>query len=591
MAVEIDRLDLDITIKQEKDSSNRVRDLANAISRLNTVINKIDNSKMSSTFSTITKGVGLLTSKIRQANKELTSLVRNNVQNSDIQLKNIGTIEVENPNKNKSQSGEVGKVQGKATQLDITDTTNKTNSTVKNFSEITNKTQLWEEQLKLVEKNLKNANLTQEQYLSLQSKKITLTERIAKEEERIEREKEKLQEQEKKEQERIAKEEEKSTKSNKRSLADIFKRVLIYRIARGIIQGIVSSLKEGFDLMAKKSKDFNQGYSELTSSIKIIQSSAALIVGSFLPVANSILKPIASIIAIISNFVSRISASLQGQTKYLKVNLEYFKDYKSQMQGSLLAFDTFTTLNATPNDIFQEENIENGKGFLETISSIREEFEKLPAIIQDLIIGLTILGSIKLVKWIMDGSLKKALSKTFTTSNLGIAILTAGILLLVEGIKQLVDNWNNVNFSGWEKAVTIVTSLVAGIVAAVVAIKAFHMPVTAALGIGAGLVGGILLLGTQLAQLTAFADGGMFEGAGTMYALAGESGAEIVAKGSQGTGVTNIAQFRQAMVEALYEYGASRGNLDNIKIQMNNTQVGKMVARSSYDEMKRQGLL
>ena len=609
MAVEIDKLDLDITIKQKKDSANRVRDLANAISRLNTVINKIDNSKMSSTFSTITKGVGLLTSKIRQANKELTSLVRNNVQDSNIQLKNIGTIEVENPNKNKSQSGEVGKVQGKATQLDTTDTTNETNSTAKNFSEITNKTQLWQEQLKLVEENLKNANLTQEQYLSLQSKKITLTERIerekeklqeqerkeqeriAKEQERAEREKEKLQEQEKKEQERIAKEEEKSTKSNKRSLADIFKRVLLYRIIRGIIQRIASSLKEGFDLMAKKSKDFNQGFSELTSSIKIIVSSAALIVGSFLPIANSILKPIASIIAIIANFISRISASLQGQTKYLKVNLEYFKDYKSQMQGSLLAFDTFTTLNATPNDIFQEENIENGKGFLETISSIREEFEKLPTIIKDLIIGLTILGSIKLVKWIMDGSLKKALSKTFTTSNLGIAILTAGILLLVEGIKQLVDNWNNVNFSGWEKAVTIVTSLVAGIVAAVVAIKAFHMPVTAALGIGAGLVGGILLLGTQLAKLTAFADGGMFEGAGTMYALAGESGAEIVAKGSQGTGVTNIAQFRQAMVEALYEYGASRGNLDNIKIQMNNTQVGKMVARSSYDEMKRQGLL
>ena len=188
MAVEIDKLDLDITIKQKKDSANRVRDLANAISRLNTVINKIDDNKMYSTFYTISKGVEFLTSKIRQANKALTSLVRNNVQNSDIQLKNIGTIEVENPNKNKSQSGKVGKVQGKSTQLDTTDTTNKTNSTAKNFSEITNKTQLWEEQLKLVEKNLKNANLTQEQYLSLQSKKITLTERIAKEEERIERE-------------------------------------------------------------------------------------------------------------------------------------------------------------------------------------------------------------------------------------------------------------------------------------------------------------------------------------------------------------------------------------------------------------------
>ena len=74
MAVEIDRLDLDITVKQEQDSANRVRDLANAISRLNTVINKIDDNKMSSTFSTITKCVGLLTSKIRQANKAVTLL-------------------------------------------------------------------------------------------------------------------------------------------------------------------------------------------------------------------------------------------------------------------------------------------------------------------------------------------------------------------------------------------------------------------------------------------------------------------------------------------------------------------------------------
>lgn len=588
MAVEIDRLDLDITVKQEQDSANRVRDLANAISRLNTVINKIDDNKMSSTFSTITKGVGLLTSKIRQANKALTSLVRNSGQSGNVNLTTIRTTDVENPNENKSQSGEVEKVTGTAQQLD---NSNETNKTEKKFTEITNKTQLWEEQLRLVNERLNKANLTETQYLALQSKKITLTERIAKEQEKAEREKEKLQQQEREEQERIAKEQEESSKSNKRSLVDIFKRVLIYRIARGIIQKIASSIQESFDLMAKKSNDFNKDFSKFTSSFKLIQSSIGLIVGSFLPMANSILIPISAILGIIANYISKISASLRGQKKYLKVNLEYFKDYKNHAQGSLLAFDTFTTLSPESSNVLQEEEIDKGKSFLETIKSIKNELNEIPQILTDIVIAILTIQGMKLINWIISGKLKTALATTFSLKNIGLSLLVSGVILLVEGIRNFVQSWNDVNFSGWEKAVTIVTALVAGLVAAVVAIKAMHMPVTVALGLGAGLVGGVLLLGTELSKMTAFADGGMFEGAGTMYAIAGESGAEIVAKGSQGTGVTNVSQFRQAMVEALYEYGASRGNLDNIKVQMSSTQVGKMVARSSYDEMKRQGLI
>lgn len=584
MAVEIDRLDLDITIKQEKDSSNRVRDLANAISRLNTVINKIDNSKMSSTFSTITKGVGLLTSKIRQANKELTSLVRNNVQNSDIQLKNIGTIEVENPNKNKSQSGEVGKVQGKATQLDITDTTNKTNSTAKNFSEITNKTQLWEEQLKLVEKNLKNANLTQEQYLSLQSKKITLTERIAKEEE-------------------------KSTKSNKRSLVDIFKRVLLYRIARSIIQEIVSSLKETFDIMAKESNSFNKTLSTTQSRIQVIKSSVGLIAGSILPLVNILLIPITVLVSSIANGVARLSALLQGQSKYLKINSKYFKDYKNQIQGALLSFDTFTTLNGNQmGDLFSEEEVgDKTNALLEGLNSV--------------VAILDYISSIALIKHLIQGGLTKNADEIKTIANntqeasdntqnlannvdktdenikktkisaeklkevlVGTAQILSGITTAVLSTISAVENFKTDNI---RKGIADILKAVGGVLLAVGGLLTILDAKKGALAL---TISGMLFT-TASILVSAFADGGMFEGAGTMYALAGESGAEIVAKGSQGTGVTNIAQFRQAMVEALYEYGASRGNLDNIKIQMNNTQVGKMVARSSYDEMKRQGLL
>lgn len=53
-----------------------------------------------------------------------------------------------------------------------------------------------------------------------------------------------------------------------------------------------------------------------------------------------------------------------------------------------------------------------------------------------------------------------------------------------------------------------------------------------------------------------FAAGGMFDDvpSGTLYALAGESGAEIVAQGSRGTGVANIEQIADAQYMAMRDY-------------------------------------
>lgn len=57
-----------------------------------------------------------------------------------------------------------------------------------------------------------------------------------------------------------------------------------------------------------------------------------------------------------------------------------------------------------------------------------------------------------------------------------------------------------------------------------------------------------------------FADGGMLDDLlnftkGTAYAIAGEGGAEIVAQGSQGTGVANVEQIAEAQYQGLKEYG------------------------------------
>lgn len=52
-----------------------------------------------------------------------------------------------------------------------------------------------------------------------------------------------------------------------------------------------------------------------------------------------------------------------------------------------------------------------------------------------------------------------------------------------------------------------------------------------------------------------FAEGGMFpSNMGTLYALAGESGAEIVARGARGTGVANIEQIADAQYMAMQDY-------------------------------------
>lgn len=60
-----------------------------------------------------------------------------------------------------------------------------------------------------------------------------------------------------------------------------------------------------------------------------------------------------------------------------------------------------------------------------------------------------------------------------------------------------------------------------------------------------------------------FAEGGMFpDGKGTLYALAGEAGAEIVARGARGTGVANVEQIADAQYMAMQDYdlrGAIQG--------------------------------
>ena len=57
----------------------------------------------------------------------------------------------------------------------------------------------------------------------------------------------------------------------------------------------------------------------------------------------------------------------------------------------------------------------------------------------------------------------------------------------------------------------------------------------------------------KMPQVKWYKDGGMFD-KGTMYAIAGEDGAEIVHQGASGTGVANVKQISDAEYEAMRKY-------------------------------------
>lgn len=76
-------------------------------------------------------------------------------------------------------------------------------------------------------------------------------------------------------------------------------------------------------------------------------------------------------------------------------------------------------------------------------------------------------------------------------------------------------------------------------------------PIREAIGVGNLIAAGGI---AGLIPPARFASGGMFPDTGTLYALAGEDGAEIVARGARGTGVANVEQIADAQYMALNDY-------------------------------------
>ena len=569
MENEIDSLVLNIEV-QGKGSGREVNALAAAISKLNDAIGEANLDKISIYFDNLSKSIAPIANQLKNVSAELKDFasVSKTLKNAtkDIPALNIQTQRTSIEGKTQPNSGTSASQE--STTGDLDKTKDQWSAIVDVLDKAFNNVGSLTFQLKMAQNNL-NSLLKELQKTPEGTKRFTELQteinKAAKEVERLKKELEDAQGQNNK-----------FGKGLNKTLSSLT-RIGFYRIARTLIKELTTGIADAFNNISKISGDFNNTLSSVTSSITVLKQSIGLIVASVLPIVEPILRGLSIVLGTIANSISKISALIRGQGKYIIINTDFWKDYKNQVQGTLLAFDTFTTLNISGDTgLFDEEELKDG--LLSNISDIE-------IAIAGIATTLAAIGTYKFISWLKSGGLTKVftvLKNIDSIKFVQFAVLAIGITTLIKGIKELVSNWNNVNFEGWEKAIVIVAALIAGVVGLVIAVKSLKMPIAAAIGLGATLTGAILWLGTSLAtQTKAFANGGMFEGAGTMYALAGESGAEVVATGSAGTGVLNVDQFADAMVSALVRYGAARDTSNGTAIVLDGNKVGQLVASNA----------
>lgn len=393
------------------------------------------------------------------------------------------------------------------------------------------------------------------------------------------------------------------------------KRIITYNIASTLIRTMTSGLKDGFTEIAKQSQEFNNSMSNLAKNASLLKASLTVALYQPLMLLEPLLTSLTYKIVDFANSFAIIIAKLRGAKEVTLVNTQAMKDYAkeaAEAQGVLLSFDKFTTLgnkSSSPFDFDASKYLQQVEltkdGLKDFVESQGKTFDDLNADILDTIATIGVLATAFLTI--------KGLDMALTFIKISSAIKNIDFKPLITGLKNIgaafkanklaIVQWAAaaaaaiagfpILFGSEADALTIrleaIIAILAGVGVTIAGIKG-GLKNALAYGIGiAGALAGVFGLvnnavaankNKSVSAPTTYANGGILESAGTMYAVAGESGAEVVARGKSGTGVTNIEQFTEAMYNALVRYGAARGELDKAKLTLNANDVGRAVVES-----------
>ena len=328
-----------------------------------------------------------------------------------------------------------------------------------------------------------------------------------------------------------------------------FKSYGLLRIVRSIFMAIEKGLSQGIEKLTAFDKQANKTIASLSSSADKAFGGIALSIMPLIEAVTPILNTLSNVIANIGNSISRASAESKGLTEYSKINLDYMKQTANEANKLLTSFDKFESLNAKESP-FITGNVEEDKdsdALGQTVSVLTQ--------IGNLLLAF---GTYKIITWIRDGGLTKLKDslggikgKIDDISSAGlIASASFAFISSIVNLITVIKNWNSQSLV---TKITAITSAVLGLASVIFAILSAipaigHAHVFKAVSMG--LMAGAVLTGAVSAMR--FENGGVPD-RGSLF-IAGESGAELIHTMPSGqTGVTNIVQFKQAMVEALYE--------------------------------------
>lgn len=556
---EIDRLLLEIEVedKTQGGSKKLVDEFATAISKLQAEINKLDTSKLEAVSKALsfsgaggggggakgTSAIGKQSAELKQARKELAALTKAYDEYAQAGVSGDALAII------REQLG-IDEAQKRVDELSAQGGMGEQLQQVENVAhkqlELNSLRDVQTAQLDIINKKLQDENLSEEEQVRLKKQALSLEKAL--------------------------------NGTGEKNLVSAIKRVAIYRAIRGALKAIANAFKEGFGNLAQFSDEVNQTMSQLQSSFTIIKNSVAV---AFLPLVNAItpiIQALAGNIANIANAISYLTAKMQGNATYLKVNVDYLKKFNEQSR--LLSFDTFEKLgnNTDVSGMFDEAKVSEG---FDT-GKLAEALTILTSIAG----VLAIIGGAKIISHIVDGSLKEGIKSITSGLKSGygqIALWVAAIGSLAVGIEKVVNNWNNANIEGWEKGIVIATAAMAALATAIIAVV---MAVQGLKGVGAvvamgvALTGAILAAGTEIAKITKpknYAFGGDYNSADLFYA--NENGqTELIASTNSGGGaVMNMQQLESAIYSGMVKAMASGENGESA-IYLDGNKVGTFIA-------------
>lgn len=394
--------------------------------------------------------------------------------------------------------------------------------------------------------------------------------------------------------EKQRKKDKKKDKEDKKSVGFFSKfarsigRIALYRAIRTLISGAVNSIKEGFQNLRSIDKEVDKTFKQIeTSSTTIKNSFAGLFAGIVQSFAPYILQITDAVAGVVNKF-NEAKAVLKGDDKYMKILTSDTEEWQEQVEkgtGSLLEFDKFLSLNQQKGySGFKETEVimpeDEAKEIEERIDGITDAIKGIGMAIAT----LTFAGLIAQIPSLIAGL--TTVNATLTTT---FGLATMGIGALITGIVSLIANWKNLD--SVSKIVIPALSIFLGLVTGLVAALNFGLNPAKAIAVGAIVAGAMTTVLATANSLSPkkYANGGMVE-KGTSF-IAGEAGAEVVHTSARGTGVTNIEQFSQAMLQALATYGVARGSDVSFKgdVYIDRTKAGQLLEGSVFGEGVRVG--